>query len=50
MHFNVGVLLEQQGKIGEAINQYRQALAINPDYTQASEHLKAALAKQEKRD
>lgn len=38
------------GKIDEAIKEYQQALAINPDYTQANEHLKAALAKQGKRD
>lgn len=38
------------GKIGEAIKEYQQALQINPDYTQADERLKTALAKQGKKD
>ena len=45
MHFNVGVLLDRQGKVSEAIKEYQQALEVNPDYTQASERLKAALEK-----
>ena len=45
MHFNLGVLLEMQGKIDEAIQSYQQALQINPDYTEAREHLNASLAK-----
>jgi tetratricopeptide (TPR) repeat protein len=49
MHFNVGVLLEQQGKIDEAISQYRQALEINPAYDKARSLPNAALAKQDKR-
>jgi len=49
MYFNLGVLLERQGKITQAIKAYRQALQINPDYNQADEHLKSALAKQEGR-
>lgn len=45
MYFNIGVLLERQGKIAEATNAYQQALQIKPDYTKASDHLKAALTK-----
>jgi len=48
MHCNLGILLERQGKITGAIEQYREALQINPEYTKAAELLEAALEKQKK--
>jgi tetratricopeptide (TPR) repeat protein len=44
----MGILLEQQGKTDEAINQYRRALQINPAYDKARSLLDAALTKQNK--
>jgi len=49
MRCNVGILLEQQDKIAEAIKEYRRALQINPEYTRARTLLEAALAKQKDR-
>ena len=39
-----GRRLVQRGQINEAIGQYRQALQIKPDYTEAYNNLGAALA------
>lgn len=38
-HYNVGYLLQQQGKLMEAETEYQRALALNPTLTQASEML-----------
>jgi tetratricopeptide (TPR) repeat protein len=34
-HCNLGVALEQAGKLQDAIGHYEQALRIKPDYTEA---------------
>ena len=34
-HYNLGVALEQTGKLKEAIGHYEQALQIKPDFTEA---------------
>jgi len=44
MYRNLGILLEQQGKSAEAIEQYRKALKVNPDDSQTRNMLQAALA------
>jgi tetratricopeptide (TPR) repeat protein len=49
MYCNLGIVLQQQGKIDEAIDQYRQALQIDPDYGKARQLLQAALEKQKNR-
>ncbi|MGZ3598244.1 MAG: tetratricopeptide repeat protein [Syntrophales bacterium] len=37
-----------QGKLDEAIANYREALRLNPDYAMAQENLRNALAVQKK--
>lgn len=44
-HHNVGRRLEAQGRMDEALAQYRAALAINPDYPLALNSLGLALAR-----
>ena len=44
---NSGILLEKLGKIDEAIEYYRKALAINPDDEEVRRLLDAAMAKKE---
>ena len=39
----------RQGRIDEAINSYREALRINPDFKLAKDNLKNALAIQNKK-
>jgi tetratricopeptide (TPR) repeat protein len=39
MHFNIGYLLEHNGKIEEAAMHYRQALSIDSNYHAARERL-----------
>jgi tetratricopeptide (TPR) repeat protein len=43
-HNNFGVTLVSLGRVDEAIAQYRQALAIDPDYAEAHHDLAVALA------
>jgi tetratricopeptide (TPR) repeat protein len=38
-HCNMGTVLEQAGKVQEAIGHYQQALRINPDLTAAKNGL-----------
>src|SRR5690606_24790881 len=38
-HYNLGLLLERQGRRDQAIAQYKQALTLKPDYEQASANL-----------
>jgi tetratricopeptide (TPR) repeat protein len=38
-HFNLGNALRQEGKLDEAMSQYRSALQIRPDYPQAHNNL-----------
>jgi tetratricopeptide (TPR) repeat protein len=42
-HNNLGFILEQAGRVQEAITQYEQALRIDPDYTDAHNNLGIAL-------
>jgi tetratricopeptide (TPR) repeat protein len=44
-HVNIGVLLEQEGKVEEAIAEYRIALAVEPDYSDAHFNLGVALVR-----
>ena len=34
-YFNLGVTLDEIGQSDEALNSYKQALVINPDYADA---------------
>jgi len=43
-HYNLGAVLAGRGQLDEAIEHYRQALAIKPDYAEAHYNLGAALA------
>jgi tetratricopeptide (TPR) repeat protein len=43
-HFNLGNVLEQQGRRGEAIAHFREALRLKSDYSQARIRLEAASA------
>src|SRR5207245_6990771 len=40
---NLGLVLMWQGRLAEAVNTYRQALALKPDYCEAYTNLAAAL-------
>ena len=40
---NMGVALQDQGKLEEAIEAYNKALAIKPDYAEAHHNLSFAL-------
>ena len=44
-HVNIGVLLEQKGRVEEAIEEYRVALAMEPDYADAHFNLGVALVR-----
>lgn len=48
VHYNLGSALAEQNKLDAAIEQYRQALRINPNYARAHNNLGVALAKQNK--
>jgi Tfp pilus assembly protein PilF len=43
-----GVVLYRLGKLDDAIAQFRQAVQINPDYTDAKNNLNAVLAEKQK--
>ncbi|PQP35490.1 hypothetical protein C6A37_02210 [Desulfobacteraceae bacterium SEEP-SAG9] len=43
-HYNLGVALQKQGRITEAINHFSEALEINPLYLEARRSLALALA------
>src|SRR6516164_5953875 len=47
---NLGNVLKEQGKLDEAVAQYRQALAVNPNYVEAYNNLGNALKQQGKLD
>ena len=47
-HDDLGLVLERQGKAQEAIDQYEQALRLEPDFVQAHTNLGAALKRQGK--
>lgn len=46
IHYNLGVALTQKGDLNEAIRQYREALALRPDWADARNNLGLALAEQ----
>jgi len=45
-HYNLGVALENQGQIGEAMDHYSEAVRIKPDYVEAHNNLGIALLHQ----
>ena len=47
-HYNLGLILHQQGKLNEAVSHYKQALAISPGNFDYRNNLAAALAAQGK--
>jgi tetratricopeptide (TPR) repeat protein len=47
-HLNLGEVLDEQGKLEEAIAHYREALRIDPYFARAHNNLGVALAKQGK--
>lgn len=42
-HYNLGIVLKQQGKPAEAATAYRRAIALNPDFAEAHNNLGSAL-------
>jgi len=50
MHNNLGAMLVGEGRLEEAIDQFRQAARLNPDSARVQDNLGAALAKQGKLD
>jgi len=47
MHTHLGILLQNQGKLDQAIESYKKALQINPKFQKARENLNAALAQKQ---
>ncbi len=45
---NMGIALQEQGKLEEAIEAYNKALAIKPDYAEAYNNMGIALQEQGK--
>jgi Flp pilus assembly protein TadD len=45
-HYNLGVALQQEGKIGDATVHYAEAVRIRPDYSEAHNNFGVALAMQ----
>ena len=41
-HYNLGRVLERQGKVAEAVQQYTEALRLKPHYAQAHKNLERA--------
>ncbi|HZS08884.1 MAG TPA: tetratricopeptide repeat protein [Blastocatellia bacterium] len=50
VRFNRAVTLQQQGKLTEAVDEYRALLRIRPDYAEAHANLGVVLARLEKYD
>ena len=48
MHNNLGTVLVEQGRLDEAIGQFREAIRLNPDSAGVHDNLGAALARQGK--
>ena len=48
MFFNLGIALRSQGKLDTAIDSYRKALSLKPDYAEAHSNLGVALQEQGK--
>ena len=49
-HYNLGLALQSQGKLSEAIHEYRRALEIDDDHAEAHNNLAAALAASDELD
>ena len=49
-HTNLGIALRDQGKLDEAIAEYRKAIRLKPDLAEAHHNLGIALASQGKLD
>jgi tetratricopeptide (TPR) repeat protein len=47
-HFSMGLALRQEGKLDEAIEHYKRAVELDPNYPEAEHNLGAALAMQKK--
>jgi predicted O-linked N-acetylglucosamine transferase (SPINDLY family) len=47
-YFNIGIALQQQNKLEEAVEAYKKALSIKPDYANAYYNMGIALKKQNK--
>jgi tetratricopeptide (TPR) repeat protein len=43
MHYNLGIALQAEGKILQAIENYRQAVLLQPDFAEAHDNLGTAL-------
>ncbi|MEE9370394.1 MAG: tetratricopeptide repeat protein, partial [Sedimentisphaerales bacterium] len=50
LHYGLGIELQSQGEIDEAINRYRRAIEIRPYYAEAHYNLATALRSQENID
>jgi Flp pilus assembly protein TadD len=48
LHNNLGIALQSQGRLDEAISHYRRALQINPNFASARNNLGLALEWQDK--
>jgi tetratricopeptide (TPR) repeat protein len=47
MYANLGMLLQKQGNLDEAIESYKKALQIDPNFQKARENLDTALAQKQ---
>jgi len=45
-HYNLGLVIQKQGRLDEAISRYRQAIKLKPDHVQAYNNLGLALSSQ----
>jgi len=50
VYYNLGIYLDGQGRIAEAIVQYNEALKLKPDYAEVRNNLGVALGKQGRLD
>jgi tetratricopeptide (TPR) repeat protein len=48
-HNNLGVILQAEQKLDEAITHFREAVRLNPSYALAKENLAAAIKERDKR-
>src|SRR5256886_3444888 len=49
-HYNLGIVLRDQGETGEAIAHYRQAVALRPNYAEAQYNLASVLLRKGRTD